>query len=104
MSATAESPSLRFLDEVAASVRDALIALERHEATLAISPNLAVKRDAVWADALGRLEENLGGWQTILADMAERVRVAQDDLTSLDADLKSSLDAFATARKYLHSA
>jgi hypothetical protein len=104
MSETVESPSARFVDEVAASVRDALAALERHETALTISPELAANRETIWADALGRLEENLGGWQTILADMADRVRVAQDDLTNLDADLKSSLDAFAMARKYLQSA
>ena len=104
MSETVESPSARFVDEVAASVRAALAALDRHESALGISPDLATNREAVWAEALGRLEENLGGWQTILADMADRVRVAQDDLTNLDNDLKSSLDAFAMARKYLQSA
>ena len=104
MSETVESPSARFVDEVASSVRDALAALDRHESALAISPGLATNREAIWSAALGRLEENLGGWQTILTDMADRVRVAQDDLTSLDADLKSSLDAFAMARKYLQSA
>jgi hypothetical protein len=104
MSETVDSPSARFVDEVAASVRDALVALDRHEAVLSISPDVTTNREAIWADALGRLEENLGGWQTILADMADRVRVAQDDLTNLDVDLKSSLDAFAMARKYLQSA
>ena len=104
MRETLESPSASFVNEVAASVRDALVVLERHEAALSISPDLAANREAIWTEALGRLEENLGGWQTILADMADRVLVAQDDLTSLDADLKSSLDAFAMARKYLQSA
>ena len=53
------------------------------------------------ATALGRLEENLTGWQSMLGDMAERVRAAQDDLAALDADLRRSLDAFSTARKHL---
>ena len=90
-------PSAEFLDEVAASVRAALDALDRHEADLAPLP----EPDRAWAGALGRLEENLSGWQTMLGDMAERVRAAQDDLSELDADLKRSLDAFAAARKHL---
>ena len=39
----------------------------------------------------------------ILADVAEKVREAQDDLTGLDTDLKRSLDAFAAARKHLQT-
>ena len=33
--------------------------------------------------------------------MADQVRAAQDELAGLDADLRRSLDAFATARKHL---
>lgn len=94
------SPSTDFLDEVADSVRDALAALDRHEATLG---NLAMPggREQTHAAALGRLEESLTGWQALLGDMADRVRSAQDDLGTLDADLMRSLDAFAAARKFL---
>ena len=85
-----------------ASVRDALAALDRHEAALPNRPPAA--GGLAHARALGRLEENLTGWQAILGDMAERVRAAQDDLAALDADLRRSLDAFATARKHLQGA
>ena len=95
------SPSAEFLDSVAGSVRDALAALDRHEATLADLPAPAADRQQTYAGALGRLEESLAGWQAILGDMAERVRTAQDELAGLDADLRRSLDAFATARKHL---
>jgi len=94
------SPSAEFLDDVSASVREALAELDRHEASLADVP-AAQNGDQAYAGALGRLEENLAGWQTMLGDMAERVRTTQDELASLDADLKQSLDAFAAARKYL---
>ena len=104
MSENTQSPSTRFVDEAIASVRSAIEFLDRHEAALTISPEVTTHREAVWATALGRLEENLGGWQTILADMSDRVRIAQDDLTSLDGDLKSSLDVFAATRKYLQLA
>jgi hypothetical protein len=93
------SPSAEFLDQVAVSVRDALASLDRHEASLAEPPTAVGTADR--AGALGRLEENLSGWQAILGDMAERVRAAQDDLAGLDADLRRSLDAFAAARKHL---
>ena len=95
------SPSAEFLDTVAASVRDALAALDRHEASLGEPPAPVGGRERVYAGALGRLEESLSGWQAILGDMAERVRAAQDDLAALDADLRRSLDAFAAARKHL---
>ena len=94
------SPSADFLDTVAASVRDALAALDRHESSLAAADPPA-DRQQTYAGALGRLEEDLAGWQAILGDMAERVRATQDELTGLDADLRRSLDAFATARKHL---
>jgi uncharacterized protein YukE len=94
------SPSAEFLDSVSASVRDALSALDRHEASLMEGPG-ARNGEQTYAGALGRLEENLSGWQTILGDMADRVRTTQDELAGLDADLKKSLDAFAAARKYL---
>ena len=95
------SPSAEFLDSVAGSVRDALAALDRHEASLADLPAPPPERQRAYAAALGRLEESLAGWQAMLGDMAERVRSAQDELTGLDADLRRSLDAFATARKQL---
>jgi hypothetical protein len=97
------SPSAEFLDTVAMSVRDALAALDRHEAPLDDPPDRAGGREQTYAGSLGRLEENLAGWQAILGDMAERVRAAQDELAGLDTDLRRSLDAFATARKHLQS-
>jgi hypothetical protein len=93
------SPSAEFLDTVAASVRDALAAVDRHEAALDEEP--VPSGGQAHGVALGRLEQNLSGWQVILGDMAERVRAAQDDLAALDADLRRSLDAFAAARKHL---
>jgi hypothetical protein len=95
------SPSAEFLDSVAASLRDALAGLDRHEAALADSSVPAADPSPIRAGALGRLEASLGGWQAILGDMAERVRAAQDDLAALDADLRRSLGTFATARKHL---
>jgi chromosome segregation ATPase len=94
------SPSAVFLDSVSESVRDTLAALDRHEASLA---ELSGGRNDEQSHAhmLGRLEENLAGWQSMLGDMAERVRTTQDELANLDADLKRSLDAFAAARKHL---
>src|SRR5439155_7114972 len=60
------SPSAEFLDTVTASVRDALAALDRHEASL---PEAATPAGGqACAGALGRLEENLSGWQAILGD------------------------------------
>jgi hypothetical protein len=97
------SPSAEFLDTVAGSVRDALVALDRHEATLAAWPAAPAERQRTAVGALGRLEASLAGWQSILGDMAERVRAAQEELTGLDADLRRSLDTFATARKHLQS-
>jgi hypothetical protein len=93
------SPSAEFLDTVTDSVRDALAALDRHEAAL---PEPAPPAGGqAHAAALGRLEQNLAGWQAILGDMAERVRAAQAELAALDADLRRSLDTFAAARKHL---
>jgi hypothetical protein len=98
------SQSAAFLDEVTASLRESLAALERHEGSLDESPAPVPGREQTWAGALGRLEENLVGWQALLGDMAERVRTAQVDLAGLDSDLRRSLDAFAAARKYLQGA
>jgi hypothetical protein len=95
------SPSAEFLDTVTASVCDALAALDRHEASLSELPSPIGGPEQAHAAALGRLEENLTGWQAMLGDMAERVRAAQDDLAVLDADLRRSLVAFAAARKHL---
>ena len=95
------SPSAEFLESVAGSVRDALAALDRHEAALADLPATPAEPRQAYAGTLGRLEESLAGWQAMLGDMAERVRAAQDDLAALDGDLRRSLDAFATARKHL---
>jgi hypothetical protein len=95
-------PSARFLEEVEAGVRDALADLDRHAAAFAERP-VSSAPERAWHDALERLEGNLHGWQSILAQVAERVREAQGDLTGLDSDLKRSLDAFAAARKHLQA-
>ena len=95
--------SAEFLDGVLTSVRDALAALERDEAG-ELDAAVGQDRERAWAAALGRLEGNLDGWQGILGEMAEKVRTAQDDLASLEADLKRSLDAFSAARKHLQGA
>jgi hypothetical protein len=92
--------SAQFLHGVAVGVRDALAALDRQEAALDESFATPTPHQS-WAESLGRLEDTLTGWQGILGDVAERVRAAQDDLAALDADLKRSLNAFATARKHL---
>jgi hypothetical protein len=73
--------------------------LNRRDAAFAVPGG----RENGWAAAVDRLEENLTGWQTILGDMADRVRVANEDLAALDADLNRALTSFATARKYLQS-
>lgn len=95
------SPSAEFLDTVSASVGAALAALDRHEVSLNDLPAPAGDGKQAYAAAIGRLEENLTGWQAMLGDMAERVRAAQDDLAALNADLRRSLAAFAAARKHL---
>ena len=97
---TAPFPAAQFLDGVAADLRAALADLDRREAALG-DPASAADSARACASALDRLEGSLSGWQGMLGDMAERVRAAQDDLTTLDADLKRSLAAFAAARKYL---
>jgi hypothetical protein len=101
MTETAPSPSARFVAAVEAAVRDALTDLNRQEAEFAQSIPAAAERESGWVAAVNRLEGNLSGWQTILGDMADRVRVAQEDLAALDADLNRALASFATARKYL---
>ncbi|HKB00658.1 MAG TPA: hypothetical protein VKD90_00500 [Gemmataceae bacterium] len=97
-----ESTSVQFLTEVEAGVRAALADLDRHAAAFAERP-VSSAPERAWNDALQRLEGNLTGWQSILADVAEQVRESQDDLTGLDTDLKRSLDAFAAARKHLQT-
>jgi hypothetical protein len=64
-------------------------------------PNLSAEPERIWNSALTRLEDNLGEWQNILGSMSERVHAEQADLNALDADLRQSLDMFATARKHL---
>lgn len=95
------SPSTEFLNDVEQAVRDALTALDRNEALLLNQASTAPQAEKTWGLALNRLEENLAGWRSILGDMADHVRTAQEDLTGLDSDLKRSLDAFAAARKHL---
>jgi hypothetical protein len=103
MTNPSHSPSLQFMDDVAASVAAALAELDRHESVLAGSRTLTPRGDKASLDALSRLEGNLAGWQGILVEMADKVRVAQDELAVLDTDLKRWLDAFAAARKHLQA-
>ena len=98
---THSSPSVEFVDAVSAAVRGALHALDQHENDLAMMPGPSAEPERVWNNALTRLEDNLGEWQNILGSMSERVHAEQADLNALDADLRQSLDMFATARKHL---
>jgi hypothetical protein len=98
---TTPATSADFLDGVVASVRYALAALDREDADCAEPPADWPDRNRAMASALDRLESNLAGWQAILGTMADEVRASQDDLATLDADLRRSLDAFAALRKHL---
>jgi hypothetical protein len=101
MTNPSHSPSLQFMDDVAASVAAAVAELDHHESALAASRT--PRGETASLDALSRLEGNLAGWQGILVEMADKVRVAQDELAVLDTDLKRWLDAFAAARKHLQA-
>ncbi len=98
------SASAEFLEGVVASVRDALGVLDRAESECAEPPADGPDRNRAMASALDRLESNLAGWQGILGTMAEEVRASQDDLATLDADLRQSLDAFVAFRKHIQGA
>lgn len=102
MTNSSHSASLQFMDNVAASVAVALAELDRHESALAASRNETLAT-ITSLDTLTRLEGNLAGWQGILVEMADKVRIAQDELAVLDTDLKRWLDAFAAARKHLQA-
>jgi hypothetical protein len=99
MTETLLSPSAQLVAAVEASVRAALDDLVRHESDFAATAPAA--REHQWHGVVDRLEGNLSGWQTILGDMADRVRVAHEDLAALDADLNRALASFAAARKFL---
>ena len=92
-----------FMDDVAASVAAALAELDRHESGFAGARMETPADGTASLDALGRLEGNLAGWQGILVEMADKVRVAQDELAVLDSDLRRWLDGFAAARKHLQA-
>ena len=100
MTETPLSPSARFVAAVETTVRATLDDLNRHESEFvrAVEP---AHREHGWNTAVDRLEGNLSGWQTILGDMADRVRVAHEDLAALDADLNRALASFTAARKFL---
>ena len=101
MSQFAHSPSLEFLNGVSKSLQFALNDLFHHEERLdAMLVNPAKYEELV----VRRLESNLSAWQSILAEMADKVRIAQDDLELLDADLRQALNSFTTARKHLQAA
>jgi hypothetical protein len=97
MTKASQSPSSRFVDEVAASVRAALAELDRSES--AVRSHHCGERFT--DDVRERLEGNLSDWQQILSSAAETVRATQDGLTALETELKQSLAAFAAARKHL---
>jgi hypothetical protein len=101
MTQLSPSDSNGFLDQVLGAVHSTLNTLDRHENTLGEFPRIAADRDALWSSAVNRLQNNLHGWQTILDAMAEKVRVAQEQLAGLDSDLNQALRSFATARKHL---
>lgn len=83
--------------EVEAQVRQALANLSRIEAESEVNSAPPNARPSV----LDRLQSGLTGWETILSNMAERARLVQEELSSLDVDLNRSLDTFVTARKHL---
>lgn len=95
------SPSLEFLNGVSKSLQIALNDLFHHEERLDSMLLNPAKYEEL---AVQRLENNLTAWQTILAGMADQVRLAQDDLELLDADLRQALNSFTTARKHLQAA
>jgi hypothetical protein len=103
MTNPSHSPSLQFMDDVAVSVAAALVELDRHESSFAAGRSETPAIGTVSLDALARLEGNLAGWQGILVEMADKVRIAQDELAVLDTDLKRWLVAFAAARKHLQT-
>lgn len=101
MSQLPHSPSLEFLEGVSRSIQDALNDLFQHEEKLDSILTEQTTREEM---AIQRLEGNLSAWQGILAEMADQVRLAQDGLEVLDADLRQALNSFTTARKHLQEA
>jgi hypothetical protein len=101
MTHLSQTDSTAFIDGVLAAVRDSLDALDHHENSIAQLPSSGTNPDRLWSATLNRLNDNLGAWQSILDEMGDKVRVAQDELTALDADLNRALGAFTTARKHL---
>lgn len=99
--AQSPSPSLEFLNGVSKSIQIALDNLFRHEERLdSVLANQANREEL----AIQRLESNLSAWQSILAEMADEVRLAQEGLELLNADLSQALNSFRTARKHLQAA
>ena len=95
------SPSLEFLNGISKSLQIALNDLFHHEERLDSMLATQINHEG---PAIHRLEGNLSAWQGILAEMADEVRLAQDGLELLDADLQQALNSFTTARKHLQSA
>jgi len=101
MSHLAQSPSIEFLNGVSKSIQIALDDLFRHEERL---DSMLANRGTHEELGIQRLESNLSAWQGILAGMADEVRLAQDALELLNADLSQALNSFTTARKHLQAA
>ncbi len=95
--------STEFVDQVESELRSALDSLNRHQVEFEATTPVLGERDRAWDATFGRLEGNLTEWQSLLGDMADRARLAQDELNALDVDLNQSLTAFAAARKYLQA-
>jgi len=96
-----QSPSLEFLNGISKSLQIALNDLFHHEERL---DSILATQGTSGELAIDRLEGNLSAWQGILAGMADEVRLAQDGLEVLDADLQQALNSFTTARKHLQPA
>jgi len=101
MTPTEPFTSTGFVDAIDRVIQTALDSLYLHEDSLS---EIGMKQNdpqRAWTESLNQLETTVERWQAILDAMAEQVHLAQTDLAKLDADLKQSLGAFATARKHL---
>lgn len=91
--------SFDWIDEASASLLKTIAEVEKQERFFAQLPEPSVAQ--IWQESLNQLEGNLSRWQHLLGDAGEQVRLATDELSGLDRDLRQAVSAFAAARKYL---
>lgn len=101
MTPSAPSSTVEFVDEVSRSIQATLDALFLHESELAQQPAATITPERTRSHSFGQLETTIADWQAILDSMGDQVRIAQESLAMLDADLNRSLGMFAAARKHL---